>query len=228
MTAIQRPIGDVSDPERQQAVPGDGAVHCQPDEGSGDHRGGDEKIEMRHPWLEDRSGLAVEIDRQGEDHALRDQESDLAGEGHPREIVEQKGQLRVPLRAEGGEEPEQVGHEEDRGAAGRARDDAVREDRRAMGHPANLHHDQRQERDQPHREPVEHDHAVADAREVLRVAIEGSDLLRRHRRRHRLDEARKQQEGGEPDDSQHGQRPQQDQLAIGSPHRFESSLVLRT
>ena len=88
MTAIQRPIAmfrtqNVSRPS--QAM---GPVHCQPDEGSGDHRGGDEQIEMRHPWLEDRSVLAVEEDRQGEDHALRDQESDLAGEGHPREIVE--------------------------------------------------------------------------------------------------------------------------------------------
>ena len=213
---------DVSDPECQQAVPGDGAVHCQPHEGSGDHRDGDEKIEMRDPWLEDRSGLAVEEDRQGENHALRDQESDLAGEGHPREIVEQLDQLWVPFRAEGREEPEQVGQEKDRGAAGRARDHAVREDRGAMSHPPNLHHDQRQKRDQPHREPIEDDHAVANAGEVLRIAVEGCNLLRRHRWRHRMHEARKQQEDREPDDAQHGQRPKQDQLAIGSSHRLES------
>ena len=39
----------------------------------GDQRGGDEQIEVRDPWFEDRSVLAVEVDRQREDQALRDQ-----------------------------------------------------------------------------------------------------------------------------------------------------------
>ena len=189
MTTIQSANGGVADPEREQPVPGHGTCECQRGEGSRRQRGGDEKIEVRHPGLEYRPGLPVEVDRQGDEHALPDQEADLAREGHPGEIVEELGQLRVPFRAEGGEEPEQVGDQEERGSAGRAPEQGIREDRRAMRHPANLQHDQHQDRDQPHAEPVEQDHAVADAREVLRVAIESGDLLRRHRRRHRVDEA---------------------------------------
>ena len=222
MTTIQRPMATFRTQNVSRPSQAMGPSIASPTNAAGTSSDGDDEIEVRHPGPEDRSRLAVEIDRQGEDHALRDQESDLAREGHPREIVEQQGQLRVPLRAEGGEEPEQIGHEEDRGAAGRARDDGVREDRRAMRHPPNLQHDQRQDRDQPHREPVEDDHAVANAREVLRIAIEGRDLLRRHRRRHRLDEARKQQEGGEPDDVP----PRATSTAGSARHRLVSSLRL--
>src|SRR5262245_18158423 len=47
-----------------------------------DQQNGDDEIEVSHPRPEDRSLLAVEIDRQGEDHALHDQEPDLTREGH--------------------------------------------------------------------------------------------------------------------------------------------------
>ena len=40
----------------------------------GNQRGGDEKVEVGHPPVEYRARLIVEVDCQGEDHALPDQE----------------------------------------------------------------------------------------------------------------------------------------------------------
>src|SRR4030095_593599 len=121
--------GDVPDPECQQPIPGHGTSQCQSDERGRYQRCGDEKIEMRHPGPEHRSRLAVEVDRQGEKHALPDQEDNPTDETQPRERVEELNQLRVPFRAEGGEEPEEVGDEKQSWTAGRAPQKGIREDR---------------------------------------------------------------------------------------------------
>ena len=52
-----------------------------------------------------------QIDRQRQQQALRDQVGNQNGEGKPREIVEQLGQLGGAFRAEGAEQPEHVGDE---------------------------------------------------------------------------------------------------------------------
>ncbi len=140
MTTIHTPIAmflTQKDNSPSQAI---GPVNASPVKAAGTSAHGDEEIEMRHPRFEDGFGLAVPVDRQGEQQALRDQEGNQNGEGDPREIVEQLGQLRGAFRAEGGEEPEHVGDEKKRGRSTGAGDQAVRQDRRAMSHPANLHH----------------------------------------------------------------------------------------
>ena len=131
-----------------------------------------EQIEVRHPRFEDRLILAIPVDRQRQQQALRDQIGNQNGEGEPREIVQQLGQLRRAFRAEGAEEPEHVRDEKQRGRAAGAGDQAVGHDRRAVSHPANLHRQQDHDGDQTHAEPVEQDHAVANPRGL--IAIESS------------------------------------------------------
>src|SRR5579859_1996749 len=174
---------------------------------------------MRDPGLEHWPWLAVEEDGESEKDALGDEEADLTGEGDPGQVIEKLDQRRVSLRAESGNQPEQVRYAKQRRSAGHAPQEAEGEDRRAMRHPADLHHDQHKERDQRDPEPVEHDHAVADAREIVRVAIKGGNLLGRHRRRHWMHEPGKCEEAQYPDEPDDGYGPEYEELAICAFHR---------
>jgi hypothetical protein len=104
-----------------------------------------------------------------------------------------------------------------------AGDQAVGQDRRAVSHPAYLHRQRDHDGDQTHAEPVEQDHAVANPRGL--IAIEGGDLLRGHGWRHRVKEARKQEEAT-PNDRQYGQCPEKDQLTISASHRRPSQTLV--
>ena len=152
-----------------------GPVERQRGERGGRQRRRDEQVENRHPRSEDRLVLPVPEDRESEQKALRDQVRHQNREGEPCEIVQQLGQLGCAIRAEGAEEPEHVGDQEECGRTAGTGDQAVGQDRRPECHPANLHRQQDHDRDQTHAEPVEQDHAVADPRGL--VAIEARDLL---------------------------------------------------
>ena len=230
MTTIQTADRNVLEPEGQQPVPCEGPCQCQRAEGGRCHRGRDDEVEHGHPWFEDGLVLAVPENGECQQQALGDQVRNKNGEGDPRKIVEHLGQFRCAFRAEGAEEPEHIGDEKYCGRPTGAGDQAVGQDRRAMSHPPDLHRQQDHGGDQTDAEPVEQDHAVPDARGL--VAIEACDLLCRHRRRHRMKEAGKQEERGDPDDRHHGQCPEQDQLAVtfvssSNPSRAKASVADR-
>src|SRR5262249_47654457 len=131
-----------------------------------------------HPAREYRVWLPVEIDRYGKESILRNEITNLAGEGDPGDVVQHLHDRRITLRAEGCNQPEQVRDGEERRAAGNAANEAIAEYRRVMRHPFHLHGNQRQEWHESNGEPVKHDHAVADAREIVVVKVEGGDLIR--------------------------------------------------
>src|SRR5436305_697835 len=55
-------------------------------------------MEIRHPPVQYEARLIVKVDRQGQDHALRDEEGNESRERDPGEIVERLGQLGAALR----------------------------------------------------------------------------------------------------------------------------------
>ena len=188
---------DVLHPERHEPVPGEHAAQGEAGEAGGDQREGDDDVERGDPAREHRLVLVVVGDREGQERAQGDEEGDAAGEGDPRQVVEELRELRFAVGTEGGDEPEDGGGEErDRGRGGHA-DHAVAQHRGSVGHAPHPLDDEHEDRDQGDAEPVEEDHAVLHPREVL--VVELRHLSGRGPRRHRRGEAGEQEERGDPD-----------------------------